>query len=118
MYFNFKELKKKLLLHRTNILWVWVFICFAYFIYFIIENADKPTHGFATYYTSSHLLMEGKDVSKFYNDAWFSINVKRFVPQVYEIYHVNLPTTALLTLALAKFDYSTARIIWLIINLG
>lgn len=116
MSFNFQKLKKNFSGPKTKLLWILASISFLFFIYSVIDNADKPTHGFATYYTSSHLLMEGKDVSKFYDEEWFSKNVKRFTPRVFEIYHVNMPTTSLLVLALAKFDYSTARIIWLIIN--
>ena len=87
-----------------------------YFIHFVITNANRSTHGFATYYTASQLLYEGENVNRFYDDDWFSTNVKRFVPEVYEIYHVNMPTTSLIMLPLVKFDYSTARIIWTIFN--
>jgi len=99
------------------LLWGILIILSVYFIYFVIVNADKQSHGFATYYTASRLLDEREDVSRFYDDDWFSSNVKRFSPEVYEIYHVNLPTTSLIMLPLVKFDYSNARIIWTIFNL-
>jgi hypothetical protein len=106
----------KLLQFKTIILWGIVIILAAYFIYYVIKNADRPSHSFAAYYTASRLLSEGENVSNFYDDDWFSANVKRFVPGVYEIYHVNLPTTSLILLPLSVFDYTEARIIWTIFN--
>ena len=111
-----KHLEKKFLQYRTKLLWGIVLLLSVYFIHFVITNANRSTHGFATYYTASQLLYEGENVNRFYDDDWFSTNVKRFVPEVYEIYHVNMPTTSLIMLPLVKFDYSTARIIWTIFN--
>ena len=116
MLVSSKQFKEKLLKNRNRILWGVVIILAAYFIYFVVTNAPRATHGFATYYTASKLLSEGEDVSLFYDDDWFNDNVKRFVPEVYEIYHVNMPTTSIIMLPLVKFDYSTARIIWTIFN--
>jgi hypothetical protein len=117
MLLKSKQLTEKILQYRIQILWGIVFILSVYFIHFIIANADQQSHGFATYYTASQLLDEGEDVSRFYDDDWFNSNVKRFVPEVYEIYHVNMPTASLIMLLLVKFDYSTARIIWTVFNL-
>jgi hypothetical protein len=111
-----KHLTEKLLKNRNKILWGTAIIFAAYFIFFVVTNASRSTHGFVAYYTASKLLAEGEDVSGFYNNDWFSSNVKRFVPEVYEIYNVNMPTTSLIMLPLVKFDYSTARIIWTIFN--
>jgi len=111
-----KHLTEKLLKNRNKILWGTAIILAAYFIFFVVTNASRSTHGFATYYTASKLLAEGEDVSWFYDDDWFSSNVKRFVPEVYEIYYVNMPTTSIIMLPLVNFDYSTARIIWTIFN--
>ena len=93
-----------------------VIILAVYFICFAITNSDRPTHGFTSHYAASRLLSEGKEVSRFYDDGWFSVNVKRFVPEVYEIYYFNLPTTSIMMLPLVMFDYKTARIIWTIFN--
>jgi hypothetical protein len=117
MLLSSKQFVEKILQYKVQLLWGIVLILSAYFIYFVIVNSDRATHGFATYYTSSKLLAEGEDVSRFYDDDWFSSNVKRFVPEVYEIFNVNMPTTSLIMLPLVKFDYSTARIIWTIFNL-
>ncbi len=116
MSLSSKQYKEKLLKNRNKILWGTAIILAAYFIFFVVTNASRSTHGFVAYYTASKLLAEGEDVSGFYNNDWFSSNVKRFVPEVYEIYNVNMPTTSLIMLPLVKFDYSTARIIWTIFN--
>jgi hypothetical protein len=116
MSLSSKQFKEKLLKNRNTILWGTAIILAAYFIFFVVTNASRPTHGFVAYYTASKLLAEGEDVSGFYDNDWFSSNVKRFVPEVYEIYNVNMPTTSLIMLPLVKFDYSTARIIWTIFN--
>ncbi|MEE9573063.1 MAG: hypothetical protein V3W20_08455, partial [Candidatus Neomarinimicrobiota bacterium] len=91
-----KHLTEKLLKNRNKILWGTAIIFAAYFIFFVVTNASRSTHGFVAYYTASKLLAEGEDVSGFYNNDWFSSNVKRFVPEVYEIYNVNMPTTSLI----------------------
>lgn len=117
MLVNSKQLIQKILQYRIQLLWGIVIILSVYFVHFVITNADHSTHGFPTYYTASRLLDEGEDVSRFYDDDWFSSNIKRYVPDVYEIYHVNMPTTSLILLPLVKFDYSTARKIWTIFNL-
>jgi len=102
--------------HKSKLLWFFAILLGFYFIFYITKNADVQSHGFATYYTASRLVIEGEEVSRFYDDEFFSANVKRFVPNVYEIYLVNLPTTSLLFIPLASFDYKTARIIWTIVN--
>ena len=107
----------KILQLKIQILWIIVVILSAYFIYHIVLNAAQPSHGFASYYTASKLLIEGEDVADFYDDDYFSLKVKDYVPGVYEIYFVNMPTTALVFLPIANFDYKTARLIWIIFNL-
>ena len=102
---------------KIQILWAIVIILSFYFIYFTIRNASVPSHGFASYYTASKLLIEGENVADFYNDDWFSSKVEDYVPRVYEIYLVNMPTTALIFLPTANFDYETAKIIWTIFNM-
>lgn len=116
MLLNSKKFKKKLFKNRNRILWGVVIMLAAYFIYFVVINAARSTRGFTSYYTASKLLAEGEDISRFYDNDWFSGNVIRFVPEVYEIYNVNMPTTSIIMLPLIRFDYSTARIIWTILN--
>ncbi len=108
----FTSLKK----NKTRTLWAIALILFVYFIYQVTINATKPTHGFSSYYTASKLLVEGENVSQFYNNDWFRTNLAKYVPGIFEIYNVNLPTTSLMLLPLTPFDYNTARIIWIIFN--
>ncbi|MDH3268651.1 MAG: DUF2029 domain-containing protein [Ignavibacteria bacterium] len=113
------NLKKfnSVLRYRIQILWVITSILVVYFIFFAVNNTTRPSYGFASYYTASNLLIEGEDVADFYDDDWFSSKVENYVHGVYEIYLVNMPTTALIFLPIANFDYKTARLIWIIFNL-
>jgi hypothetical protein len=107
----------KILQIKIQILWIIVAILSVYFIYKVVLNAARPSHGFACYYTASKLLMEGENVADFYNDDWFSTKVDNYFPGVYEIYLVNMPTTAIILLPISNFDYKIARLIWIIFNL-
>jgi len=102
---------------KIYLLWGIALTLAVYFCYFVILNADSTNHGFSSYYTASKLLSKGEDVSRFYDNDWFSSKVKNYVPEVYEIYHVNLPTTTLIFLPLSRFDYAPAKIIWTSFNL-
>lgn len=113
----FPKFFQKLFSVKVQILWFAAIILSIYFIYFSIKNAGKPIHGSASYYTASRLLLEGENVADFYDDDWFSSKVEDYVPGVYEIYLVNMPTTALVFLPIANFDYETAKIIWTIFNI-
>jgi Glycosyltransferase family 87 len=106
---QFKEIK-------YQILWGAVLVFSVYFIYHIINSADKTTSGFISYYTASHLLLEGGNVDQFYGDEWFSSKVNEIAPGIYELYYVNFPTTSLLMLPIANLSYKMARIVWTISN--
>jgi len=113
---NFSRFFSIALQFRIYILWFVAILAFGYFIFFVIEKSSIPSHGFATYYTASKLLADGEDVSQFYDDDWFSTKIKNYVPGVYEIYHVNPPTTSIMLLPIIFLDYEEARIIWTIFN--
>lgn len=102
---------------KIQILWVIASVLGANFMYFTMQKASLPSYGFASYYTASKLFIEGEDAADFYNDDWFSSNVEKYVPGVYEVYLVNMPTTTLLFLPIANFEYKTARVIWIFFNL-
>lgn len=102
---------------KICLLWGLAVLLAFYFLHFVILNSDTPSHGFASYYTASRLLIEGEEVSRFYNNDWFSSKVKTYVPGIYEIYHVNFPTTTLLLLPLSAFNYTTAKVLWTIFNM-
>ena len=117
MFPNSTGISNKINQYKVKILWLIVFVLACYFVFYVIQHASRPSQGFASYYTSSRLLLEGENVSNFYNDNWFSSRVNEYVPGVYEIYNVNMPTTAFLFLPLAFFDHGSARILWSIFNL-
>jgi hypothetical protein len=103
--------------YKLEILWTIAIILIAYFLFFSIKYTLIPSNGFASYYTASRLIIEGENTSDFYNDDYFSSKVQNYVNGIYEIYSVNLPTTALMVLPLAFFSHDTARIFWNIFNL-
>jgi Glycosyltransferase family 87 len=113
----FSKTLDKIFVFRLQILWTIEIFLSLYFIYFSFNNASQSSHGFASYYTASKLLIDGQNVADFYDDDWFSSKVEEYVPGVYEIYLVNMPTTALVFLPIAKFDYKTAKTIWTIFNI-
>jgi len=113
----FSNILDKIVVFRLQILWVIATALSIYFLHFSFKNASQPSHGFASYYTASNLLIKGESAVEFYNDDWFSSKVEEYVPGVYEIYLVNMPTTALIFLPIANFNYKTAKIIWTIFNL-
>jgi Glycosyltransferase family 87 len=102
---------------RLQILWVIATVISIYFFYFSFKNASQPSHGFASYYTASNLLIKGESAADFYNDDWYSLKVEKYIPGVYEIYLVNMPTTALIFLPIANFNFKTAKIVWTIVNI-
>lgn len=111
------KLVDTLIRYKAHILWSVAIILMTYFLYFSIRHSANPSYGFSSYYTASRLLIEGKNPASFYNDDYFSSEVEKFVPGIYEIYLINVPTTTLVFLPLASLDYSTARILWTGFNL-
>ncbi len=113
----FHKIIKIFISKKMQVLWIVATMLIVYFLFYAVNHATNPSNGFASYYTASRLLIEGEEVANFYNDDYFSSNVERFVPGIYEIYLVNMPTTSVMMLPFAMFDYSTARILWIAISL-
>lgn len=103
--------------NKLQILWSISIILISYFIFFTTRHISEPSNGFASYYTSSRLLIDGENPKNFYDDDYFSRQVEKFVPGIYEIYLVNLPTTSFLLLPFASLEYQTARMLWILFNL-
>lgn len=101
----------------TPILSVLVAIFAVRFLLMIPDAATRPSDGFAAYYTASRLLRENSPVSGFYVDQWFNAQVGHIVPGVQDIYRPNPPPAVALMLPLARFSYTTARVVWTILNL-
>lgn len=117
MSFHSNKFFNQVIHYKNQILWTIVAILAVYFIFYVVSSASRSSHGFVSYYTASRLLFEGEKVSNFYDDGWFSSKVKKYEPDVYEIYLVNPPTTSLILLPIVPFGYAVARIFWVAFNL-
>ncbi len=85
---------------------------------FTVLSSSAITHGFASYYTASRLLVSGELGPLAYDDRWFGEVVQRVTgTNVREIFTPNPPTMALMALPLAHVDASSARIVWLVVSL-
>ncbi len=98
-------------------LWTLVVVLVVQFAYFSAGAAVRPSNGFLSYYTATQLAAEGAEVSRFYDDAWFMEQARRFQPSIVEVYTPTPPTSTLLLLPLVGFNYRTARILWTVFNL-
>lgn len=90
-------------------------------VYFVTQvawpAARQPTHGFSAYYAAARGLLDGADVSRYYDDAAFRQLVDRYSLGASDIFYVNPPTTALLFLPLAWLPPAEARTAWIALNL-
>jgi hypothetical protein len=93
-------------------------LCCCLFLFtFLIRNGDKCTNGFISGYTAANGLLKGEDVKTYYNNDDFAQLVSQFCAETYDIYSPNPPTYSLMMIPLAVFNFSTAKVIWTIINL-
>ena len=103
------EIVEEALQKRIHLLWLIVSILTVYFLYYTISHSTNPSQGFASYYTSSRLLVEGNDPGHFYNDEWFSSEVDKIVPGIHEVYLINPPTVSFIMVPLAFLNYSNPQ---------
>jgi hypothetical protein len=73
--------------------------------------SSVPANGFVAHWTASRLVLDGRDVSAFYDDAWFAARVGETEPGVVDIFGANPPTVALAALPVAWMPYRTARLV-------
>jgi len=72
--------------------------------------AQKSTHGFASYYTASRLLVEEGLDARIYDDSWFRVQTEAATNgAASDIFNANPPTMALLALRVAGLPHETAR---------
>lgn len=83
---------------------------------FTIQSLDVASHGFVSHYTAGRLLLEGHDVARFYDDASFAQQVRRFEPAVTDLHGANTPVMSLVMAPLATLDYPTARGVWALVS--
>jgi hypothetical protein len=89
-----------------------------YLTIFSVKWVPEITHGFASYYTFSSLLIEGDDLSKAYNDEYFNSKVKEKGIEVSDILASNIPTNSLALAPFAHLEPKTARIIWSLFSIA
>lgn len=70
------------------------------------------TYGFAAYYSSSRMVLEGADYSKSYNFEYFNSKIKEYGFGDVQDMPNNLPTTSFVMLPLAWMSAQHAKIIW------
>ncbi len=73
---------------------------------------------FPNYYTASRLLLDGKDISRIYDDRWFQEQISSFGIDQQGIFTPFPPITAFLMVPLAMLSPQTALRVWTIINIA
>jgi len=81
------------------------------------NTSGDLSHGFAAYYTSAHLVLDGADPVRFYDNRWFMERTRELgFGDTPDIYNINPPSTALMLLPIARLSPETADVIWSIAN--
>lgn len=93
-------------------------VALAFFVVRVLAPAlTSMTHSFPAYYVASRLVVEGRWSPQLYDDAWFSARVLEMTDgRVSEHFSLHPPTTSLLLVPLARFDLTTVRVIWQLVN--
>jgi hypothetical protein len=103
---------------RRILLWLLTAGAGVHMTLWLAAAVSRPTHGFVSHYAASRLVLEGADVHRFYDDAWFMAQVARFEPDIVDLYGANQPTMSLLLLAVAPLEYRAARILWTLMSIA
>lgn len=78
---------------------------------YTVVKSPKLTHGFASYYTHSKILISGGDMTAAYDTAYFHSKMKEYgLGGIKDL--ANLPTGSFIFLPLTPFEPVTAKIIW------
>ncbi|WP_444995092.1 glycosyltransferase family 87 protein [Aliikangiella sp. IMCC44359] len=95
-----------------------IFICsVVVFSWQVTKSIKQPGADFDSYYVAAHLILNGENISKIYDDEWFRKEVNKHREGYNTIFDANLPTTAIALLPLGFGSENTARLVWLIINI-
>lgn len=83
------------------------------------NTSGELSHGYAAYYTSARLALDGADPVRFYDNRWFLERTLEFgFTDTPDIFNINPPTTALMLLPLARLSPETADVVWNIVNVA
>ena len=87
------------------------------FRYGVIPAWNNINTDFPNYYTSSRLLIEGKDLSKIYDDEWFAQQIKNYGINEWGKFSPFPPPTIFVMVPFAVFNPLNAKRIFIIVNL-
>ncbi|MBI3195487.1 MAG: DUF2029 domain-containing protein [Ignavibacteriae bacterium] len=103
--------------HYRKVFWTVFVLTACMFLAYSVKWMTRPTHGFAAYYTSSRMLLEGEDFRLLYNYQTFNNKIHSYgMKEVLDAPN-NLPTNALAFLSVAWLPPREAKIAWTIISL-
>lgn len=103
-------MKLNLILKICAVLSVLIFLTYSY------NKIPIITHGFTAYYTYSKMILEGDDVSKSYDTAYFNKKINEYgIRNIYDVQY-NLPSTSFVYLPVAWLQPLNAKIVWGIIS--
>ncbi len=87
------------------------------FTAYSVKWMTKPTHGFAAYYTSSRMVIEGDDFRSLYDYQSFNEKIHSYGMSGILDAPNNIPTNALSFLPVAWLPSVEAKIVWTLISL-
>ena len=88
-----------------------------HFRYGVIPAWSNLHSDFPNYYTSSRILLEGKDLSKIYDDSWFQNKMKEYGIDQLGKFSPFPPPTVFVMIPEALFNPLTAKRIYLLLNI-
>lgn len=98
-------------------LWLLASLLIVRFTIRSVEAAREPAHGFVAHYAASRLSLARAVPADLYEDERFEQAVRRYEPDVTDIFGANPPTAVLAALPLAGLDYPAARMAWTVFSL-
>jgi hypothetical protein len=101
----------------TLVLWLAVVLAGFNFLRYTARSALLTAHNFAAFYVSARIVVEGGDLSRTYDDAWFGDQIDELVPGVRDVSH-NPPTSALIAVPFADLDYANGRTAWTLVTVA
>jgi len=85
-------------------------------IYYTWLKSPVLTHGFASYYTSAKMLIDGSDMTRAYDTTYYFAKMNEYgFGNVKDL--SNLPTGSFIMLPLAGLEPVTAKIIWNVLGI-
>jgi hypothetical protein len=101
----------------------WEYIAIAVLGVFIVWKGIIPAlttvdTDFPNYYTSSRLLLEGKDMSRLYDDQWFQEQINAYGIEQQGKFAPFPPVTAVLMIPLALLPPLVALRVWTVCNIS